>query len=122
MATWAQLTQAQRDEVTQELTAVREWAGMMARLANLGRAIAAKHAGNVETTLALLDAGEIPVCDVSQGEEELTKAELLTLAGYAIDASATPDGSPGSYNTAYHRAMFVRAAGLYNTLQQGNGR
>lgn len=121
MAAWNELTQQQRDEVLDLLAAQRDWAGAMARLGNLGRAIAAKYAGNVETTLASLDAGEIPAYDAGQGQEPLTKADLLALVGYAIDSSATPDNSPGSYNTAYHRALYVRAAGLYNTLQQGRG-
>lgn len=89
---------------------------MMARMGNLGRAIAAKHAGNVETTLALLDDGIIPNYDSGKGEEPLSKADMLALVGYAIDSSATADGASGSYNTAYHRALYVRAAGLYNTL------
>jgi hypothetical protein len=119
MAAWAALTQQQRDEVVQELSAVREWSGAMARLGNLGRAIAAKHAGNVESTLGTLDAGEIPVYDAGVGQEPLTKADLLALVGYAIDSSNTTDNAAGSYNTNYHRALYVRAAGLYNTLQQG---
>jgi hypothetical protein len=119
MATWASLTQEQRDEVIQELGAIREWCGMAARLHNLGRAIAAKHSGNVETTLAGLDAGDIPVWDAAQGQEPLSKADLLTLAGYAIDYSANTDGASPSFNTPYHRGLYVKAAGLYSTIQQG---
>lgn len=121
MAAWNELTQGQRDEVTDLLKAQREWAGMMARLGNLGRAIAAKYSGNVETTLGALGAGEIPVYDASQGQEALTKQDLASLVGYAIDSSNTADGASGSYNTNYHRSLYVRAAGIYNTLQQGNG-
>lgn len=119
MAAWNALTQQQRDEVSDLLKAAREWAGTMARLNALGQAIGLKYTGNVETTLGSLDAGEIPVYDAAKGEEAITKAELQNLAGYAITASATPDGSSGSYNTNYHRALFIRAAGLYQTLQQG---
>jgi hypothetical protein len=119
MATWAQLTQEQRDEITALLTAQREWCGMMARLCALGRAITSKYAGNVETTLASLDAGSIPVYDASQGQETLTKDELINLAGYSDVSSRTSDGSNGSYYTNYHRALYVKAAGLYNTLQVG---
>jgi hypothetical protein len=119
MATWAQLTQEQRDEITAVLAAQREWSGMMARLCALGRAITSKYVGNVETTLVSLDAGAIPVYDAGQGQEALTKAELQTLVGYAMTSSETADGSSGSYNTNYHRGLYVRAAGLYNTLQVG---
>jgi hypothetical protein len=121
MATWASLTQAQRDEVVQEIAAVREWSGMAARLHNLGRAIAAKWSGNVETTVASLDAGDIPVYDAGLGQEALSKADLQTLAGYAIDYSVATDGATPSFNTPYHRALYVKAVGIYGTLQQGQG-
>lgn len=119
MGTWAQLTQGQRDEVADLIMAVREWSGMMARLANLGRAISAKYVGNVETTLSGLDAGEIPISNPEQGQEALSKADLLSIVGYAIDSSQTTDGASGSYNTNYHRGLYVRAAGIYHTMQQG---
>lgn len=121
MAAWSELTQQQRDEVQDMLRAQREWSGMMARLGNLGRALALKYNGNVETTLAALDAGEIPVYDSGQGQEPLTKAELIDLVGYAMTSSEVEQGgeSPTSYNTNYHRALYVKAAGLWNTLQQG---
>lgn len=121
MAAWNSLTQQQRDEVMQELEAVREWAGMAARLHNLGRAIASKHSGNVEATLAALDAGDIPVYDAGLGQEPLSKADLSTLAGYAIDYSNPTEGATPSFNTPYHRALYVKAAGIYNTIQQGSG-
>jgi hypothetical protein len=121
MAAWSELTQQQRDEILDLIKAQRDWSGAMARLGNLGRAIAAKYSGNVETTLASLDAGEIPVYDATRGQEPLTKSELITLVGYAIDSSNTADGAAGSYNTGFHRALYVRAAGLYDTLQQGQG-
>lgn len=124
MAAWNELTQQERDEVSQCLAAVREWSGMVARLCNLGRAISQKYAGNVETTLGNLDAGDIPVYDSGRGEEALSKADLMTLVGYAMQSSEyvqseTP-GTPTTYNTNYHRALYVRAAGLYNTIQQGS--
>ena len=119
MAAWNELTQPQRDEIIDLLKVQREWSGMMARLCNLGRALALKYNGNVETTLAGLNAGEIPVYDASLGQEALTKAELADLVGYAITSSVTTEAAAGSYNTDYHRALYVRAAGIYNTLQQG---
>jgi hypothetical protein len=126
MATWAQLTQQQRDEITDLLKAVRLHAGQVARAYALGRAIVSKYVGNVETTLAGLDAGDIPVYDASKGEEPLSKDDLMTLVGYAIDSSAGTQpmnqGSPihpTTYYSGYHQNLYVRAAGLFNTLQQG---
>jgi hypothetical protein len=121
MAAWNALTQQQRDEITDLLKAVRSHAGQVARAHALGRAIASKYVGNVETTLSSLDAGDIPVYNASVGEEPLSKADLITLVGYAMTASETPDNSSGSYNTNYHRSLYVKAAGLFNTLQQGQG-
>jgi hypothetical protein len=121
MAAWNALTQQQRDEITDLVKAVRAHAGQTARTHALGRAIASKYVGNVESTLTALDAGEIPVYDASNGEEPLTKSDLVTLVGYAMTASETPDNSAGSYNTNYHRSLYVKAAGLFNTLQQGQG-
>jgi hypothetical protein len=121
MATWASLSQSDKDKILDAMGASRAWAGEMARLCALGRAIAAKYTGNVETALSGLDAGAIPVYDATQGQEQLTKAELINLVGYAMTSSETPDNSAGSYNTNYHRALFVKAAGLFNTLQKGQG-
>lgn len=119
MAAWGSLTQQQRDETAELLKAVRSHAGQVARAHALGRAITSKYVGNVETTLAGLDAGEIPLYDASKGEEPLTKADLINLVGYAMTASETADGSAGSYYTNFHRSLYVKAAGLFNTLQQG---
>lgn len=117
---WADLSQADKDKVSNLLKATREWAGMVARLGNLGRAIAQDYTGNVETVLGTLGSAElIPLNDSAQGQEQLTKSQLVDLIGYAITESVTTDAAPGSYNTDYHRAQYVRAAGLYNTLQQG---
>lgn len=114
--TWNELTQAQRDEVITLMEAVRLWAGQVARLGNLGRAISSAYVGNVENTLAALDAGEIPITNGVQGADLLTKQDVLSLVGYAIDSSSTADGSSGSLNTNYHRSLYAKAAGLLNLL------
>lgn len=121
MASWASLSASDQNEVIDLLRAARLWSSMMHRINNLGLAIAAKWSGNVESIVSSLDAGLIPPTNNIAEAEQLTKAEIQNLVGYAITCSATPDNSSGSYNTNYHRALFVRAGGLFNCLQQGNG-
>lgn len=121
MASWGSLSAADQNEVIDLLRATRLWSSMMHRLNNLGMVIASKYAGNVETIIGSLDAGPIPPTNNIAEAEQLTKAEIQNLVGYAMTCAATPDNSSGSYNTNYHRALFVRAGGLFNCLQQGNG-
>lgn len=120
MATWANLDQEDRDAIASVLSLSRDFSGMLARLANLGLTINAAVGGDITAFLSGLNAGDIPVYDAASGEQVLSKADLINIVGYAQAISNTGDNVPGSYNSNFHRSLFVRAAGPYNTLQQGS--
>lgn len=94
-----------------------------AKLGNHGRAVANGWAGNVESIVNTLAAEAVipippdgPGATGLAGAQPLTKAQLTTLVGYAIDFSATTDNAAGSYNTNFHRGLYARAAGAVNTI------
>ena len=67
--------------------------------------------------LAGLDASDlIPNTSGLAGAQDLTKEQFANLMGYLIVSSATPDGSSGSFNTNYHRGLYVQAAGPGNIM------
>lgn len=118
MATYADLTQEQKDAVQTLQTMTRATAGEIARLANHCRAIASGYTGNVETMLATITSGSevIPKSDGLAGSQSLTKTELINLIGYCLTLSDPTDNAAGSVNTNYHRALYSKAAGPGNTI------
>lgn len=118
MATYADLTQEQKDTVQNLQSMARAVAGEIARLANHCRAIASDYSGNVENMLATITSGSevIPKSDGLAGSQSLTKQELINLIGYCIVFSDPTDNAAGSYNTNYHRALYAKAAGPGNLI------
>ncbi len=120
MATWASLTPTQQAIVTDYLQATRDFAGQLARCAALGEAIGLDWSASVSAIVGSLDANTvIPVTNNVQGAENLKKEDVTNLAGYAINLSDPTNGAGTSYATPFQVALYIRAAGLYNTLQQG---
>lgn len=114
---YAQLSDEQKAAVRALSNTVRPLAGEWARLLEKFQAVVAYYTGNVETILGeLLATDEIPNATNLAGAQSLTKEQLVNLVGYMIVASATPDGSAGSYNTNYHRALYARACGPDNLI------
>lgn len=120
---YADLTQDQKNALQAFLSTLRPAIGQFSRSVDALRAPVALWGGNIETILGELQAGDvIPVKDDSAtptgsdlaDAQPLTKQQLVEIAGYAIDASNPADGANGSYNTPYHRARFVLAAGPSN--------
>lgn len=111
------LTGDQKRAVKELASLTRATAGEIAKLANHCRAITAGYVGNVESILALLQAGDVIPNESGLGNaQDLTKAELVTLIGYCITLSETGDGASGSYNTNYHRGLYAKAAGPANLI------
>lgn len=117
---FASLTQEQQDNVQALCAVARPLTGEFARLLEKFQAVVAGYSGNVETILGQLDnADVIPNATDLAGAQGMTKAELVNLIGYMIVACATPDGSSGSFNTNYHRSLYVKAAGAANLIVEG---
>jgi hypothetical protein len=113
MATWASLTQAQKDTVQAVVNPVRALAGNFAQLMNDAKDLGLAWNNGASAIVATLDAGEsIPNGTGLADAAPLTKDKLVNLVGYYITVGATPDGSSGSYNTNYHRAVYLDAAGI----------
>jgi len=92
-------------------------AGELARLLEKCQAVTAAYVGNVEVDLAAKPSDYV-VENTSglAGADDVTKEQFVNLVGYMIVASATADGSSGSLNSNYHRALYARAAGAENML------
>ena len=111
------LTQEQQASIQALSQVVRPLTGEFAKLLAKFQVAVSYYVGNVETILAGLDASDlIPNTSGLAGAQDLTKEQFVNLMGYLIASSATPDGSSGSFNTNYHRALYVRAAGPENIM------
>jgi hypothetical protein len=117
MATYASLSDSDKLKIKQLVDPMRSFAGELARVCNHGRAIASKWSGDVETIVGTLDSNSVvPNTSNETGAVDLTKEQIQNLAGYFITLSDPTDNATGSYNSNYHRALFVKAIGLLNTL------
>jgi hypothetical protein len=116
MATWDNLSSDQQAALTNHQVAVRDFAGQLARLINLASRITTSWLAVANAVNNGLDAGtEIPNDQTQVGGSTLTKedlAALSNLAGLISDPA-------GAYNTPAIAAELLKAAGLYNTIQQG---
>jgi len=114
---YADLTTEQKDAVQALCQLVRPLSGEFGRLLEKFQAVVAYYTGNVETVLSELQlSDEIPNTSGLTGAQSLTKEQFVNLIGYMIVASATPDGSSGSLNTNYHRALYAKACGPSNLI------
>lgn len=114
---YADLTTEQKQSVQAMCQLVRPLSGELGRLLEKFQAVVAYYTGNVETILGELDnADVVPNESGLAGAQSLTKEQLVNLVGYFIVMAATPDGSSGSYNTNYHRALYAKACGPSNLL------
>ena len=110
---YAELTPEQKEAVDALTTFIRGQSGQFAQLLTAGRAIASAYVGNVETILSqLAPSDEIPNTSGLDGAQPLTKEQLVNLIGYYLVMSDPADGASGPYGSNYHRALYVRAAGI----------
>lgn len=114
---YADLTVEQKASVQAMCQLVRPLSGELGRLLEKFQAVVSYYSGNVETILGELQASDdVPNESGLAGAQDLTKEQLVNLVGYMITMSATPDGSAGSYNTNYHRALYAKACGPGNLI------
>ena len=114
---YADLTAEQKQSVQALCQLVRPLSGELGRLLEKFQAVVAYYSGNVESILSALQASDvIPNESGYAGAQSLTKEQLANLVGYFIVMQATADGSAGSYNTNYHRALYARSAGPMNLV------
>ena len=111
------LTAEQKQSVQAMCQLVRPLSGELGRLLEKFQAVVAYYSGNVESILAALQASDVvPNESGLAGAQNMTKEQLVNLVGYFITLCATPDGSSGSYNTNYHRALYAKACGPVNLI------
>lgn len=114
---YADLTAEQKQSVQALCQLVRPLSGELGRLLEKFQAVVSYYSGNVESILSALQASDaIPNESGLAGAQSLTKEQLVNLVGYFIVMQATTDGSSGSYNTNYHRALYARACGPNNLI------
>lgn len=114
---YADLSQAEKDSVQALCQTVRPLSGEWARVLEKFQAVVSYYSGNVEAILSELAGSDvIPNTSGLVGAQDFTKEQLVNLVGYMIVASATADGSSGSYNTNYHRALYAKAVGPDNLI------
>lgn len=111
--TWTQLTLEQQQTVAELLGGTREALGMSARWLTLAGRIVTNFNAHVAPLLAgLSDTEVIPLSNPSAGQQALTVGEVRAAVALMAQAVAT-------YDTEGQRAVYVKAAGVYNTIQLG---
>lgn len=114
---YSELSVEQQEALQNLVNPLRSFAAELAQLSNLGIGLAAAWNGGIGDIVASLDAEEsIPSTSGLTGARDATKEDVLAFIGYAIDLSNTANNTPGGgYNTAFHRALAVKLAGIVNT-------
>lgn len=113
MATWNSLTAQQQQTVQDVATPARALAGEFAQLCNKAKDLGLAYNNGAAAILATVTGSElIPNDSGLAGAQSITRDQLVNLIGYYTTIGATPDGSSGSYNTNYHRAVYLAAAGI----------
>lgn len=111
MATWAQLTPEQQGILAEYTRQLRAAAGQLARLVNVFEALNYMYDAQVADLWALLDSAEV-IQDGSglAGVSDLREAEVMGITVYGIKPFLTTNNTPES------RELYVKIAGLVNTL------
>ncbi len=115
MAWPGSLTSEQQEAVKDFATAVRSFSALLGQANTMGGAIGAEWGGGVEGLVGGLTDGDlIPNTSGLAGSQDLTKADLTNLAGYAIVISDPASGNQGTggYNGGFIHALLVKAAGI----------
>jgi hypothetical protein len=110
---YADLTTEQKAAVQEFVQPLRSCIGNLVKVLNNTAALKAKWTGNVDGIVALLASGDlIPDESTIEDSEPLTAAGVSSLIGYLL---AMADQSTG-IGTDYHRALYVKAAGVLNQI------
>lgn len=111
MATWAELTNEQRDIYTEWERQLRAIAGEQARVNNHWAALNDMYNAQMYAILAdLTDNTVVPNTSGLAGSQSLdSDAEAVTIMAHG-------QGILANYNTANHRQLWTKAAGVVNML------
>lgn len=111
MATYASLTQEQKDILQTWVNLVRSWAGEQARVNNHGAAIDTMYNAQITAILAALDDNAIiPNTSGLAGSQSLdADAEVVAIQAHI-------QGISTNYNTSGHRQLWTKAAGAANLI------
>jgi hypothetical protein len=121
MATWASLTPTQQADIQGLVAPLRSFVAELARLGDHGQAISASWNGGISTLVNSLGSTEIIPVGPSglAGAQGLSPADVVNMVGYLIDLSNPANNTAGGgYNTAFHRALYVKACGINASLSQ----
>lgn len=117
MATYASLTQEQKDTLAQHQTILRSTIGELARMLNHARIVDDFYNASASAIIATLDPGELIPNPTGAGDAvALTESETITLESYlqaALDnASSITDG----FDATARRQLYSKAAGPANLV------
>jgi len=117
MATYASLTQEQKDIVQAYVNFARAWAGEQARTNNHGEAANDDWNAQINTIVGSLDTGEvIPNTSGLAGAASLTKEEVTTLTSHLQNMQTDMSSHTGGFNTTTLRQAWIKAAGAANMI------
>jgi len=117
MATYASLTQEQKDILQASTNLVRAWSGEQARTNNHADAINNDYNAQTITIGNLLDAGEIiPNTSGLSGAASLTIEEYTTLISHIQNILLNMSSHTAGFNTAFLRQAWTKAVGAENMI------
>lgn len=117
MATYASLTDEQKNILQNMTNLLRSWAGETGRTNNHGEAINDDYNAQTSVILTSLDAGEvIPNTSGLAGAASLTKEEVTTLVSHVQNMQADMSTHTSGFNTAALRQAWTKAAGAANMI------
>ena len=117
MATYACLTQEQKDILQASTNLVRSWTGEQARTNNHADAINNDYNAQTVTIINSLDAGEIiPNTSGLSGAASLTKEQYITLISHLQNILSDMSSHTFGFNTSALRQAWTIGAGAANMI------
>jgi len=117
MATYASLSQEEKDLCAAYTNMLRAWAGEQARANNHAAAIDADWVAQISTIINSLDVGEvIPNASGLAGAASLTEGEATTLTSHCQNILTDMSTHSSGFNTAGFRQAWTKACGATNMI------
>jgi hypothetical protein len=117
MATYASLTQGEKDLLAAFTNSLRAWTGEQARTNNHADASNTSWIASVSTLVGSLDASEvIPNTSGLAGAEDLTKEEVTTLVSHQQNMMTNMSTHTSGFNTTTLRQAWSKACGANNLI------
>ena len=117
MATYASLTQEEKDLLKSYTNFIRAWAGEQARTNNHASASNDDWNAQISTIVNSLDPGEIiPNESGLDGAASLTKEEVISLTSHTENILTDMSTHTSGFNTAALRQLWTKATGSPNMI------